>query len=222
MFYNTSREQMLIREYGRHVQRIIAHAIEIEDREYRNKFANEIIELMGQLNPHLRNVEDFKHKLWDHLFIMSDFKLDVDSPYPKKTREEILRRPERLPYPKSKIRFKHYGKHVEQLVQKAKATEDPEKRDGFAHTIGNYMKLVYQNWNKENANDDVIKDDLRLLSDGELSLDREANLNLLSRGGYKPQPLQNNRPGGGQNKNKQGKHKFKKPFKKNNNNNNIR
>lgn len=213
MLYNTSREHLLIREYGRHVQRIIARAIEIENREYRNKFANEIIELMGQLNPHLRNVEDFKHKLWDHLFIMSDFKLDVDSPYPKKTREEINRKPDRLPYPKSKIRFKHYGKHVEALVKKAKATEDEEKRAGFAHTIGNYMKLVYQNWNKENANDDVIKDDLRLLSDGELSLDREANLNLLSKGGYKPLPNQqsNNRPGKGGS----GKHKFKKkPFKK--------
>ncbi len=209
MIYNTSREKMLIREYGRHVQRIVARAMEIEDREYRNKFANEIIELMGQLNPQLRNVEDFKHKLWDHLFIMSDFKLDVDSPYPKKTREEIMKRPERLPYPKSRIRFKHYGKHVEHLVKKAIDTEDPEKREGFAHTIGNYMKLVYQNWNKESANDDVIKDDLRLLSDGQLSLDREANLNLLSRGGYKPQPLQGN-----MSQAKKKKHKFKKPFKK--------
>lgn len=211
MIYNTSRERLLIREYGRHVQRIVARALEIEDREERNRFANEIIELMGQLNPHLRNVEDFKHKLWDHLFIMSDYKLDVDSPYPKKTKEEIEKKPTPLPYPKSKIRFKHYGKHVEALVKKAKETEDPEKREGFAHTIGNYMKLVYQNWNKESANDDVIKDDLRLLSDGELSLDSEANINLLSRGGYKPQPQNNNnRNGGGKNKKFKNKKKFKK------------
>lgn len=211
MTYNTSREPLRIREYGRHVQRIVARALEIEDREKRNRFANEIIELMGQLNPQLRNVEDFKHKLWDHLFIMSDYKLDVDSPYPKKTKEEIEKKPTPLPYPKSKIRFKHYGKHVEALVKKAKETEDPEKREGLAHTIGNYMKLVYQNWNKENANDDVIKDDLRLLSDGELSLDSDANINLLSRGGYKPQQQNNNnRNGGGKNKKFKNKKKFKK------------
>ncbi len=212
MIYNTSREHLFIREYGRHVQRIIAHAIEIEDREQRNRFANEIIELMGQLNPHLRNVEDFKHKLWDHLFIMSDYKLDVDTPYPKKSQEELERKPVPLPYPKSKIRFKHYGKHVETLVKKAQETTEIEKREGLAHTIGNYMKLVYQNWNKESANDDVIKDDLRLLSDGQLSLDSQANINLLSRGGYKPQPVSNNnnRNGGGKNKKFKNKNKFKK------------
>ncbi|HRN95079.1 MAG: DUF4290 domain-containing protein [Chitinophagales bacterium] len=214
MFYNTSREHLIIREYGRHVQRIVARAMQIEDREERNRFANEIIELMGQLNPHLRNVEDFKHKLWDHLFVMSNYQLDVDSPYPKKTKEELTRKPTPMPYPKSKIRFKHYGKHVETLVKKALETDDIEKRDGLAHTIGNYMKLVYQNWNKESANEDVIKDDLRLLSGGALSLDREANINLLSRGGYKPQPQQNNNNRNGGSKNKKFKNKkkfFKKP-----------
>ncbi|MCS6819171.1 MAG: DUF4290 domain-containing protein [Chitinophagales bacterium] len=208
MTYNTSREPIVIREYGRYVHRIIARALTIEDREQRTRFAHEIVELMAQLNPQIRNIEDYRHKLWDHLFMMSNYQLDVDAPYPIRPKEEIYKRPEPLPYPKNKIRFKHYGKLVERLVEKAKETEDPEKKEAFAHIIGNYMKLVYQNWNKESANDEVIKDDLRLLSDGQLSLDSEANINLLSRGGYKPLPMHRN----GNLKNK--KFKNKKKFKK--------
>lgn len=208
MIYNTSREPLFIREYGRLLQRIVARALEIENREARTHFANEIIELMKLLNPQLKNVEDYQHKLWDHLFMLSDYQLDVDTPFPLKTKEEVYKKPMPLSYPKSKIRYKHYGKHVEALVKRALETKEPERRDELAHVIGNYMKLVYQNWNKESANDDVIKDDLRLLSDGRLSLDSEANINLLSRGGYKPMPQQNNH----RNKNK--KFKPKKKFKK--------
>src|SRR5580658_7519003 len=143
MEYNSSREKLVLKEYGRHVQLIVEACTREKDRDKRNAFARELIELMGQLNPHLRNVEDFRHKLWDHLFIMSDFKLDVDSPYPIKKREEIEKRPERLPYPQSKIKYKHYGKNVEALVAKAITTEDPEKKAGFTQCIGNFMKLVY-------------------------------------------------------------------------------
>src|ERR1700757_1210699 len=106
MDYNTSREKLILAEYGRHVKRIVNHCVTIEDRTRRNQTAAEIIELMGQLNPHLRNVEDFRHKLWDHLFMISEFKLDVDSPYPIKGRAEIEKRPERLPYPQAKIKYK--------------------------------------------------------------------------------------------------------------------
>jgi hypothetical protein len=224
MEYNTSREKMFIREYGRHVQRIVAHALTIKDREYRNKFALEIIELMGQLNPQLRNVEDFRHKLWDHLFILSDFKLDVDSPYPIKSREEIEKKPVPLPYPHGKIRYKHYGKNVESLVKKAIETEDPEKRDGFAQCIGNYMKLVYQNSSREFANDHLIMDDLRILSDGQLSLDRDTNLNMLTRGSTSFRQISNtnnNNRGGKPNKfkHKQQGNGGGKPFYKKKNNN---
>ena len=122
MDYNSSREKLILKEYGRHVQKIVENCVKEKDPVKRNIFAKEITELMGQLNPHLRNVEDFRHKLWDHLFIMSDFKLTVDSPYPIKERAEIEKRPARLPYPQSRIKYKHYGKNVEALVAKAVTT----------------------------------------------------------------------------------------------------
>src|ERR1017187_3303858 len=181
MDYNSSRNKLVLKEYGRHVQKIVEACVHVKDREKRNQFAKELIELMGQLNPHLRNVEDFRHKLWDHLFIMSDYKLDVDSPYPIKGRAEIEKRPKRLKYPQSRIKYKHYGKNVESLVAKAIATEDEEKKAGFTQCIGNFMKLVYQNWSKENVNDETIKNDLRLLSKGALVISDEQDINSLAR-----------------------------------------
>ncbi|MFN8315533.1 MAG: DUF4290 domain-containing protein [Chitinophagales bacterium] len=183
MEYNTLREDINLHEYGRHVQQIIQICVKIEDREKRNQMAREIIELMGQLNPALRNVEDFRHKLWDQLFIISDFKLDVDSPYPKTTRALVEKKPEPLPYPQGKIRHRHYGKNVESLVKKALEEKDPEKRQAFAQTIGNYMKLVYQNWTKENTNDEIIKNDLRILSHDGLKLGLEDNISALTSNG---------------------------------------
>lgn len=181
MDYNSNRNKLVLKEYGRHVQKIVEACVEVKDRDKRNIFAKELIELMGQLNPHLRNVEDFRHKLWDHLFIMSDYKLDVDSPYPIKDRAEIEKRPARLHYPQSRIKYKHYGKNVETLVAKAIKTEDPDKQAGFTQCIGNFMKLVYQNWSKENVNDETIKNDLRLLSKGALVISDEQDINSLSR-----------------------------------------
>jgi len=180
MEYNSQRDQIILKEYGRHVKKIVDQCIQIKDRDKRNIMAKEIIELMGQLNPHLRNVEDFRHKLWDHLFMISEFKLDVDSPYPKTTKTQIIEKPEPLSYPQSKIKFRHYGKNVEALVEKAKKEENPEKQALFAQTIGNYMKLVYQNWNKDNTNDENIKNDLRLLSKGELTLNEEDSISALT------------------------------------------
>lgn len=182
MEYNTEREKIELLEYGRHVQRIVEKCLAVEDRDKRNQMARELIELMGQLNPALRNVEDFRHKLWDHLFIMSDFKLDADSPYPKTTRALVEKKPEPLPYPQGKIKHRHYGKKVDLLVAKAIQEEDPEKRQAFAQTIGNYMKLVYLNWTKENTNDDIIKNDLRILSDDKLRLGLEDNISELTKG----------------------------------------
>jgi hypothetical protein len=207
-----------MKEYGRHVQRIVENCMKEPDRDKRNQFAREIIDLMGQLNPQLRNVEDFKHKLWDHLFIMSDYTLDVDSPYPIKKREEIEKKPERLKYPQSRIRFKHYGKNVESLVSKARATEDPDKKEAFTAVIGNFMKLVYQNWSKESVNDELIKNDLRLLSKGELEVPENEDLNSLARANKQKERQEggsNNRKGGGGGKFRHGggggKHKnFKK------------
>lgn len=204
MEYNSSRSKLLMKEYGRHVESIVKNCMKEKDREKRNQFARELIELMGQLNPHLKNVEDFRHKLWDHLFIMSDYQLDVDSPYPIKKREDIEKKPKRLKYPQSRIRFKHYGKNVEALVAKAIATEDPDKKAGFTQCIGNFMKLVYQNWSKESVNDETIKNDIRLLSKGELQVAENEDLDSLSRAN-KSRPKDNNqnqnrKGGGGNNK----------------------
>lgn len=199
MDYNSSRSKLLLKEYGRHVQRIVENCVKEPDRAKRNQFAKELIELMGQLNPHLRNVEDFRHKLWDHLFIMSDYKLDVDSPYPIKGRAEIEKKPKQLPYPQSRIKYKHYGKNVEALVAKAIETTDPEKQAGFTQCIGNFMKLVYQNWSKEEVNNETVKNDIRLLSKGKLQISDDQDIDSLARANRikKPQDNNNNRKGGG-------------------------
>ena len=197
MDYNSSRSKLVMKEYGRHIQKIVENCMKEKDDAKRNIFAKEIIELMGQLNPHLRNVEDFRHKLWDHLFIMSDFKLKVDSPYPIKEREEIEKKPKPLPYPQSRIKYKHYGKNVEALVVKAIETKAEDKQALFTQCIGNFMKLVYQNWSKDDVNDETIKNDLRLLSKGKLQLTEDQDINALARANKVKRPEENNRKGGG-------------------------
>jgi hypothetical protein len=168
MEYNTTRNHLEIREYGRHIQKMVDYIITIEDRQKRQEQAHVVIELMGFLNPHLKNVEDFRHKLWDHLFLISDFKLDVDSPYPIPTRETLKARPERLPYPKRYPRHNHLGKNIEVIIDKALKEENPEKKQGFANAIAYYMKLAYNNWHKENIHDDAIQSELAAITKGEL------------------------------------------------------
>ena len=131
--------------------------------------AMSLIELMGFLNPHLKNVEDFRHKLWDHLFLISDFKLEVKSPYPIPTRESLSEKPQPLPYPKRHPRHSHLGKNLEVVIKKALAEEDPDKRSGFANAIAYYMKLAYNNWHKEVVHDDAIQSELTGITDGQLT-----------------------------------------------------
>jgi len=168
MEYNTTRNHLVIREYGRHIQKMVDHILTIEDKERRQKQAHVVIELMGFLNPHLKNVEDFRHKLWDHLFLISDFKLDVESPYPIPTREKLSARPDPLPYPKRYPRYSHLGKNLEIVINKALKEEDPGKRQGFANAIAYYMKLAYNNWHKDQVHDDAIQQELTNLTKGQL------------------------------------------------------
>jgi hypothetical protein len=149
---------------------MIDFAITVADREERNRVARAIIDVMGQLNPHLRDVTDFKHKLWDHLFIISDFQLDVDSPYPKPTRETFQTKPEILKYPSNDIRYKHYGKTVEHIIAKAKEYPEGEERNELVNQIANLMKRSYLNWNRDSVNDEVILKQLSELSKGQLVL----------------------------------------------------
>jgi hypothetical protein len=168
MEYNTTRNHLIMREYGRHIQKMVEYVLSIEDQDIRQRNAQALIELMGFLNPHLKNVEDFRHKLWDHLFLISNFKLDVESPYPIPTRETLKAKPERLRYPKKYPKFNHLGKNIEIVIDKALKEENPEKKQGFANAVAYYMKLAYSNWHKELVHDDNIQSELSSITGGEL------------------------------------------------------
>ncbi|MDF1672831.1 MAG: DUF4290 domain-containing protein [Vicingaceae bacterium] len=168
--YNTRRPQMVIPEYGRNIQKMVEHAINTTDRDERNKIATAIISVMGQLNPHLRDIADFKHKLWDHLFIISDFKLDVDSPYPIPEKEEIMRKPEKMAYPQTDNRFKHYGKSVVNLINRAIEFPEGDEKEALIGVIVNLMKKSYLTFNQDSVDDTLILKDLETLSKGELKV----------------------------------------------------
>jgi len=170
MEYNTSLPHLIIPEYGRNVQKMVHSIIEIEDREKRNHQANAIIEVMGNLNPHLRDVPDFKHKLWDHLFIMSEFALDVDSPYGKPSKESFEEKPERIPYSKNDIKLRHYGKILPQIIDRAIELEDGDHKDIMVFCIANHMKKSYLTWNKSAVEDEVILKHLAKMSESKLEM----------------------------------------------------
>ncbi|MBL1231670.1 MAG: hypothetical protein CMD31_11075 [Flavobacteriales bacterium] len=209
--YNTRRPKMVIPEYGRNIQKMIDHAMTVENKEERNKIANAIISVMGQLNPHLRDIADFKHKLWDHLFIISDFKLDVDSPYPLPDREAIAKKPEKLAYPENNIRFKHYGKTIENLIDQAILLEEKEEKNALIRIIANLMKKTYLTFNRDSVNDELILADLKTLSQGKLQL--EDTFEFLSTDeilSVDKTKKQSNTPRGKKNNNQRSKSNFKK------------
>ena len=161
----------MLPEYGRNVQNMIQHAMEIADREERNRAAQAIIEVMGQLNPHLRDVDDFKHKLWTHLFVMSDFQLDVDSPYEIPKRESLDERPQIMDYPKSSIRYGHYGQYTQKILEASKEVESEDEKKYLSETMANFMKKQFLIHNNNAVENYVILEQLKELSKGELSLD---------------------------------------------------
>ena len=174
MNYNTSEKRLILPEYGRNIQHMVDHCLTIEDRDERNKCADAIINIMGNLFPHLRDVSDFKHILWDHLAIMADFKLDVDYPYELVITDNLYKRPPRLKYNNSRIAYRHYGKIVEQTIQKANEMEDSPEKDILVKMIANYMKRLYITWNKDSVDDRKIFKDLEELSDGKIVLDENS------------------------------------------------
>jgi len=173
--YNSERSTMAIPEYGRHVQKLVDHCISLPDRDERNKMAKAIIDVMGNLQPHLRDVPDFKHKLWDQLFIIAGFKLDVDSPYPITTEEELNEKPEKLPYPKAASKYRYYGHNMQTMIDVAISWEDNELKEKLIQTIANHMKKCYLLWNKDTVTDAIIQIHLKDLSDGKLVFDIEKN-----------------------------------------------
>lgn len=200
MNYNTSRDKLIMREYGRNVQSLVDYACTVEDKEERQRIAEFIIEVMTQINPQLKSFEEYRQKLWDHLFYMSDWKLDVESPYEKPDPDTYEKRYQsmQMTYPRQRIKYRHYGKNVETMVKKAIAMEDSEKQKAFAESIGNYMKMVYNSWNRDNITDEVIMNDFKMLSGGELTLEEDSNLDSLRRSNRSSRPSnhKNTRSGG--------------------------
>lgn len=205
MEYNTSREYLVMPEYGRHIQQMVDYLRTIEDPEKRQRNAQSIIELMGVLNPHLKNVEDFRHKLWDHLFNIADFDLDVKSPYPIPTREKLARKPQPVSYPQKGTHHMHLGKNLMAVLDKALKETDEEKREGFTQAIAYYMKLAYTNWHKENAYDDQIKEELNVLSNGQLDF-TTANFKMRFNNNNKKRNNNNNNKNNNNNSNNRNGH----------------
>lgn len=171
--YNTERDHLIIPEYGRHIQKMIHYAKERPTKEERNRVAKAIISVMGNMQPHLRDVPDFQHKLWDQLFIMADFELDVDSPYPKPLIEDIQSSPDPLKYPQNFPKYRFYGNNIKTMIDVANTWEESELKDALIYTIANHMKKCFLNWNKDTVEDDVIFDHLYELSDGKINLKDE-------------------------------------------------
>ncbi len=176
--YNTVREELIIPEYGRHIQKMINYASSRETKEERNKLAKSIISVMGNLQPHLRDVPDFQHKLWDQLFIMSDFKLDADSPFEKPSKEILNTKPEPLSYPQSFPKYRFYGNNIKIMIDEAVKWDSGEMKEALVLTIANHMKKCFLNWNKDSVKDQVIFDHLYELSETKIDI-RDSKEELL-------------------------------------------
>jgi hypothetical protein len=219
--YNTLRPQIILKEYGRNVQKLVEYIRSVPDKNKRTELAATLIELIKQLTPSLKDQPENPQRLWDDLYIIADFVLDINNPYPVPEREILFKKPMKVNYPQSKVRYKHYGKNIEKLVKEALKKEDPQEKEEAIIYLGKLMKTFYGNWNKETLDDSVILNDIKLMSDGKLTLNiekvREDNLfEKLYKEKKQLQPVQREqreRNGGGGG----GKHRHQKPFNKNKN-----
>ena len=170
MRYNTQEKKLALPEYGRNIQNMVDHCVGIEDPEERKKCAYTVIDIMGNMFPHLRDVNNFKHILWDHLAIMSDFKLDIEYPYEIITREELNTAPGHLDYSRPSMQYRHYGKILDRMIKIAASMEDGDKKDHLLNLLPNQMKKSYTQWNKE-VDDEKIFQDLYEMSGGKIKID---------------------------------------------------
>lgn len=194
---------MVIPEYGRNVQKLVMYAQGLEDQAYRQAFVEKIVNMITQMYPQVRNVEDYRNKVWNHIFAISNYTLDVEPPCEILDPEVVHQRPESVPYPSGKVKYKHYGKNVENMITKAINMEEGEKKKAFIEVIGSYMKLAYRSWNREYVNDEIIRHDLEVLSEGKLLLPQSANLdNLVYR--KRSHSNNNNRRNNGHHRNNNG------------------
>lgn len=174
--YNTSRKKLILPEYGRHIQKMVDYAKTIEDKDERNKAAKTIISIMGNLNPHLRDISDFKHKLWDHLALMSDFDFDIDSPYEVPARETLTSKPKQVPYVTGDIKYRHYGRIIHLMIDVAIEMEEGEEKERLIKLIANHMKKSYLTWNRSVVTDEIIFNDIRQLSGGKIVIREDLKL----------------------------------------------
>jgi Domain of unknown function (DUF4290) len=167
--YNTSKKQLVLPEYGRNIQMMVDYIKAVEDRDERNKLAQSIIAIMGNLNPHLRDINDFKHKLWDHLAIIADFELDIDYPYDIPKAEMFRQKPRIVEYGTHNIVFRHYGKAIEMMIEAAITMEDGPEKESLVNVVANHMKKSYLTWNRDTVDDEVILNDLTRISKGKIN-----------------------------------------------------
>lgn len=199
--YNSQRPQIILKEYGRNVQKLVEYIRSVPDKDKRTELASTLIELIKQLTPSLKDQPENPQRLWDDLYIIADFNLDINNPYPVPERETLFKKPMKVEYPQSKVRFKHYGKNIEKLVKEALKKEDPQEKEEAIIYLGKLMKTFYGNWNKETLDDSVILNDIKLMSEGKLTLNiekvREDNLfEKLYKEKKRMKPIQGERSGG--------------------------
>ena len=216
MEYNTQKKKLLLPEYGRNIQKMVDHILTIENRDERNRAAKTVIDVMGNLYPHLRDVPDFRHKLWDHLAIMAGFQLAIDAPYPLPSIDKLNEKPEKLAYSTNRIRYKHYGKLVDKLIDKIRELDDPEQKRALIVLTANHMKKSFLTWNKDSVEDEQIYNDINtyygstvILPEG-MTLSNPKDLLQKKSKPSSNKPQQNN------------KGNYSKNNNKNNNNNNNR
>lgn len=177
MDYNTQREKLVLPDYGRNIQEMVNYCARIRNRDERTRVAYAIVEIMGNMNPHLRDVSDFKHKLWDHLAIMSQFSLDIDWPYKLVNKQVLYAKPDKIKYSEERIQFKHYGKYVQSFIDKIVETENPEEKEVLIEIIANYMKLLYVTWKKEQVPDYIILNEIKAMSGDKIEIPENLKLN---------------------------------------------
>ena len=176
MDYSTKRGKLILPEYGRNIQRMVDYIKTIENRETRNLAAQEIISIMGNMNPHLRDINDFKHKLWDQLSQMADFDIDIDSPYPTPQKETFEEKPKVVPYTTGPLKYRYLGRIMQKLIVAATKIEDKEKKEELIRIITNHMKKLYMIWNKDTVEDSDIFEKLEELSKGQLKVENGMRL----------------------------------------------
>lgn len=176
MEYNTQRERLIVPEYGRNVQKMAEHLLAVEDRDKRSRMAKALVQIMGILHPEMKDTQDARQKLWDHLHIITDFQLDVDSPFPKPSRELLEKKPNLMPYAQENIPLRHYGKNIIRIIEKVVIMDEGQEKENLTKAIANHLKKSYLSWNRDSVTDDIIADHLSRLSKEKLKLSDTARL----------------------------------------------